>query len=88
MDVFLVERFVVGWSAEEIVALIRDLAAAEQVLTSYGVRHVESIVVAEDETVFSVMAGPDGATVRRANDACELPAHRVLKALTYQGPTP
>lgn len=83
MDVFVVERFLVGWSPGEIDELLRRLDAAGPSMAAHGVRHIESIVIPADETCLSVFAGPDPGAVRAANDACDLPSGRVLGAVTH-----
>jgi hypothetical protein len=49
-------------------------------LDAHGVRHLESIVIPFDEACLSMFAGPDGDSVRRANEALGLPFGRILAA--------
>ena len=80
MDVFVVERFLVGWTCDEVAALVRRLGDASAELDAHGVRHLESIVIPFDEACLSMFAGPDGDSVRRANEALGLPFGRILAA--------
>jgi peptidoglycan/xylan/chitin deacetylase (PgdA/CDA1 family) len=80
MGVYAVERFLVGWSAEEVEGLLRRLGDATAELGAHGVRHLESIVIPTDETCLSMFGGPDADTVGRANEALGLPFGRILAA--------
>jgi hypothetical protein len=82
MDVYVVERFLVGWSVDEVDELVRRLAGAADEMIVHGVRHLETIVIPVDETCLSMYAGPDADSVRRANEALGLPFGRVLAAST------
>ena len=84
MGTFLVERFLVGWSADEVTSLVQRLDAAAPQLAEHGVRHVESIVIPADETFLSLFEAPDAASVSTANRSCELPFGRVLLATTHR----
>jgi hypothetical protein len=84
MDVFVVERFLVGWSADEIDELIERCARSEPAFARCGVHHVESIVIPGDETCLSVFTGPDAGTVLAANVDLDLPAGRVLPAVAHR----
>jgi hypothetical protein len=83
MQVYVVERFLVGWSPEEVEALLHRTDDAAPSLATDGVHHLESIVIPEDETCLSVFVGPDAAAVREANRRSDLPLGRVLDATTY-----
>lgn len=85
MDVFVVERFLVGWSPGEVAALVERLEAVGPELERHGVRHLESIVIPTDETCLSLFSAPDPGVVRLANDACDLPTDRVVGATTHGG---
>jgi hypothetical protein len=85
MDVYVVERFLVGWSIDEVDQLVRQLADNEPRWTSHGVRYVESIIIPGDETCLSVFEGPDLDAVRSANDELDLPTGRVLVATASAG---
>jgi len=82
MKVYVVERFLVGWSADEVHALMDSLDADGPQFAQHGVRHIETIHIPGDETCLSVFAGPDLEAVRAANDDCDLPVGRVLEAVT------
>jgi hypothetical protein len=80
MGVYAVERFLVGWSTEEVEGLLRRLGDATAELDAHGVRHLESIVIPTDETCLSMFGGPDADTVGQANQALGLPFGRILAA--------
>ncbi len=84
MGTYLVERFLVGWSTDEVTSLVQRLDAVAPLLAEHGVRHVESIVIAADETCLSLFEAPDAASVQTANKSCELPFGRVLDATTHR----
>jgi hypothetical protein len=86
MHVYVVERFLVGWSPEEVDALLHRTDDAAPSLAADGVHHLESIVIPEDETCLSVFVGPDATTVREANHRSNLPLGRVLDATTHGTP--
>jgi hypothetical protein len=77
---FVVERNLVGWTSEEIDELGRRCDEATRRFAERGVRHVASIMIPGDETCMAVFEGPDADTVRAVNEACRLPAGRVLTA--------
>jgi hypothetical protein len=79
-QIFVVERYLVGWTGEEIDALERRCEESSSQFAERGVRHVESIMIPGDETCLAVFEGPDAETVREANEACRLPTGRVLPA--------
>lgn len=85
VQIFVVERNLVGWTGEEIDDLERRCDDATPEFTTRGVRHVDSIVIPGDETCLSLFEGPDAETVRAANQACGLPTGRVLPAV-FQHP--
>lgn len=87
MDVFVVERFLVGWSATEVDALIGRLEEAAPKLAQLGVSHVESIYIPDDETCLSLFVGPNADTVRSANEECDLPTGRTLGAIMHASRT-
>jgi hypothetical protein len=86
MDVFVVERFLVGWSVDEVDELVRRIDAAAPQFETQMVRHLESIVIPTDETCLSMFTGPDATAVRRANEAAQLPVGRILAANTHGAP--
>ena len=79
-QIFVVERYLVGWTGEEIAALERRCEESISEFAVCGVRHVESIHIPGDETCLAVFEGPDAETVRNVNEACQLPTGRVLPA--------
>lgn len=83
MNVFVVERFLVGWPWEEVQRLLNSLDEVAPTLALWGVHHIESIHIPLDETCFSVFTGPGADEVRAANGYCDLPVGRVLAAVTH-----
>ncbi len=81
--IFVVERYLVGWTGEEIDELERRCDEFSSEFADRGVRYVESIVISVDETCLSVFEGPNADTVREANEVCRLPTGRVLPAVFH-----
>jgi hypothetical protein len=78
MAVFVVERYLVGWSPDEVHALLSRVGGASDVLAQLGVHHLRSVVIPGDETCLCVFEGPDAETVRHANAVAGLPSDRVV----------
>jgi hypothetical protein len=83
-QIFVVERYLAGWTGEQIGELERRCDDSNAEFAERGVRHVESIVIPGDETCLSLFDGPDAETVRDANQACGLPTGRVLPAVFHR----
>jgi len=83
-QIFVVERYLVGWTGEEIDEMERRCGESTPEFIERGVRHLESIVIPSDETCLSLFEGPDAETVRDANEACRLPTGRVLPAVFHR----
>jgi hypothetical protein len=83
-QIFVVERYLAGWTGEQIGELERRCDDSNAEFAERGVRHVESIVIPGDETCLSVFEGPDADAVRDANEACRLPTGRVLPAVFHR----
>ena len=80
MSVFMVERYLVGWSADEVHELIErtnELAAA---LADDQVRHVASVYIEADETCLCLFDGPDCERVQAANERHQLPFGRIVQS--------
>lgn len=78
VGVFVVERYLAGWPPEAMRGLVLRVERARAVLAGEGVRHVESVVLPDDETCLCLFEGPDEAAVRRANTLAGLPLDRVV----------
>jgi hypothetical protein len=86
MGIYVVERFLVGWSPDEVDALVRRLTSSAAELGAHGVCHLESIVIPTDETCLSMFGGPDADSIRHANEALGLPFGRILAASIAEVP--
>jgi hypothetical protein len=80
VSMWIVERYLAGWSAAEISALVQRVVARSEVFDVTGVRHIRSIMIPEDETCFCLFEAADAASVLAANEAADLPCHRVVAA--------
>ena len=78
MATFLVERYLVGWTRDDIQQLTDRIAQAQTHFGPLGVRHVHSVVVSSDEMCLCVFEGPDADTVARANAGAGFPFDRVV----------
>jgi hypothetical protein len=78
MDIFVVERFLTGWTEGEVDALLRRLDHLRDEFVHAGLRYRESIVMTLDETCLSIFDGPDADTVRDANLRAGVRTDRVV----------
>lgn len=77
---FLVERYLAGWEPQEVDDLIRRVGRHAEQFRARGVRHLQSIVLAADETCLCLFEGSDAGSVQFANDEADFPVHRVVPA--------
>ena len=80
MSVFMVERYLVGWTPDEVHELIErtnELAAA---LADDQVRHVASVYIEADETCLCLFDGPDCERVQAVNERHSLPFGRIVRS--------
>jgi len=87
ISTFLVERY---WPGVDLVALrtaLPGLEAAAAAISASGrpVGHVSSILMPDDEVVFSLIAADDLLVVRELNERASLPADRIAKAIALLG---
>jgi hypothetical protein len=75
---FVVERYLAGWTAEEIDTLLARLNELTAHFESYGVRYVRSVVVPGDEVCLWLFDGPRAEPIANANESAGLPTHRVV----------
>ncbi|MFN6122805.1 MAG: hypothetical protein ACK5CE_24620 [Actinomycetes bacterium] len=76
-DVYVIERFLVGWTSAEVDDLVDRCTRAAAEFARRGVQHLSSIVLPGDETCLSVFTGPDAATVLEANADLGFPVGRI-----------
>jgi len=84
---FLVERY---WPGVELAGLrgaLLKLEAAADAMSAAGqpVWHVGSILMPDDQVVFSLVAAGDVTTVRELNERAGVPADRIAKAIALLG---
>jgi hypothetical protein len=77
MDVYVIERFLVGWTAAEMDDLVDRCVRASAEFARRGVQHLTSIVMPGDETCLSVFTGPDTTAVLEANAELGLRVDRI-----------
>ena len=82
MDVFVVERHMVGWTPGEVDDLVRRVEAAREELATSGARHLGTLVMPTDEICWDLFEGADADTVAAANTGLALPVDRILPART------
>jgi hypothetical protein len=78
VEVFVVERYLVGWTADDIRGVAARLNEIDELLAPYGVRYLKSVMLTADETCLCIFEGPDEPSVRAANAAAGLPVDRVV----------
>jgi Protein of unknown function (DUF4242) len=83
MATYLVERFLVDWTPDEVRTLLEGAADASGELRQLGVHHLGSVFVPCDEACLSLYDAPDADAIRAAEQHCGLPAGRVLAADAY-----
>lgn len=82
MQIFVVERHLVGWTADEVDHLLRRIEAAASRFAAAGVRHLGTLVLPTDEICLGLFEGPDTDTVAAVNRAADLRVDRVLAGRT------
>ncbi|MFP5489672.1 MAG: hypothetical protein ACLGHQ_15375 [Acidimicrobiia bacterium] len=81
MHTFVVERYLTGWESDEIDALLARLDELRTCFERHDVQYVHSILMAGDETCWSIFEGRSAAAVLDANEIADLPTHRVIAAV-------
>jgi len=82
MQLFVVERHLIGWTAEEVDFLVQRTARTAAHFAAAGVRHLGSLVLPTDEICLDLFEGPDADAVAAINRASGLRFDRVLAART------
>jgi len=72
---YLVERYVPSITAAELEAAVARLDD----LPEPGVRHVWTILVADEDTCLSVFEGPDPTAIEAANRRASFPLDRIVE---------
>jgi hypothetical protein len=84
---FLVERYWPDIDIDRLRDALPRLEAAAEAMRSGGspVEHLGSILMPDDQVVFSLIAATDPSTVRELNERAGLPADRIAVAITLLG---
>ena len=84
---FLVERYWPGVDLEGLRAALPKLEAAATEMSASGRRvgHLGSILMPDDQVVFSLIAADDMSVVRELNERAGLPADRIALAIALLG---
>lgn len=87
MGRFLVERYLPDLAARDVDALLARIASAGPSMQErFGVRHIRSVVIPEDDACVCAYEAPDAEAVRLANDDAGLPVDRVVAANEHELP--
>lgn len=80
---FLVECYLPGVEAADVRAAGERalVAAAESRRDGVGVRYLAAMLMADDDVVFHVFAGPDEGAVREAAVRAQIPFERVVESV-------
>jgi len=78
VHLFVVERYLVGWSSADVRRLVDRTAAYATAMAVDGVRHLGSVFIPGDETCLCLFTGPSSDAVRAVNERHELPFGRVV----------
>jgi len=84
---FLVERYWPGVDLDRLRAALPRLEAEAEAMSAAGrpVAHVGSILMPDDEVVFSLIGADDLSLVRELNERAGLPTDRIARALALLG---
>jgi hypothetical protein len=84
---FLVERYWPGVDLDRLRAALPRLEAAAEAMSAGGrtIAHVGSILMPDDEVVFSLIAADDLSAVGELNERAGLPADRIARAVALLG---
>lgn len=85
MAVFVVERFLIGWTDDEVTTLLDRVRGEGDRFSAHGVEHVRSLVLAEDEICLCTFRAEHADSVRAANHAAALPFERILTGRDHPG---
>ena len=87
---FLVERYWPDIDIDRLREALPRLDAAAEAMSQAAspVEHLGSILMPDDQVVFSLIAAADPSTVRELNERAGLPADRIAMAITLGGMTP
>lgn len=77
VPVFVVERYLDGWSPNWVSDVPARLAAGAAVLADGGVRHLGSILLADEETCWCAFEAVSEEAVARVNRELDLPIDRI-----------
>lgn len=80
MSVFMVERYLVGWSPDEVHELIERTGELSTALADDDVRYVASVYIEADETCLCLFDGPDSERIQAANERHRLPFARIVES--------
>jgi hypothetical protein len=80
---YMVERYLPGFSAEEMRAAVARAQGACEEMQAHGiaVRYLGSAFIAEEEACFCQFEAPSAAVVEEANRLAEIPFARVVEAV-------
>jgi hypothetical protein len=84
---FLVERYWPGIDLDRLRDALPRLEAAATAMSAAGssVEHIGSILMPDDQVVFSLIAAADLSIVRELNERARMPADRIAAAITLLG---
>lgn len=84
---FLVERYWPGIDLDRLRDVLPRLEAAATAMSAAGspVEHLGSILMPDDQVVFSLIVASDLSIVRELNERARMPADRIAVAITLLG---
>ena len=90
LSTFLVERYWPGVDLDALRAALHRLEAAAEAMSSDGrpVGHVASILMPDDEVVFSLITADHMLVVKELNERAGVPADRIAEAIALLGERP
>lgn len=83
MPIYLVERYLSGISADDVLAAAGRAKSTATAMTAEGkpVRYLRSTYLPSEESWFCLFEAPDARTVKEANERAEIPFDRIVEAV-------
>ncbi len=87
MPTYLVERYWPGVTIERLLQALERSHRVTAEMSNEGtrVRDISSILIPDEEVVFSVYEGPSAAAVRELNERADIPVSRIAEAIAVTG---
>jgi hypothetical protein len=80
---YLVERYWPGVTSELLLGALNRGKQVREQMSAEGtrIRDITSILIPDEEVVFSVYEGPSAGVVRQLNERADIPVSRIVEAI-------